>query len=136
MKTTIAGGLLRDARQRLNMTLKEVGENLDPPVSAAYVSDVELGRRTPTSERLPQFIVALKLDVKASRDLYRAVGVLPEGLTERLSKAPELWDANFRALVPALSEAISALRAGKPALAAQLEKAAKLPSLREKTSTR
>lgn len=136
MKTTSAGGLLRDARQAREMTLKEVGEGLDPPVSAAYVSDVELGRRPPTAERLPQFARVLRMDPSGTRDLYRAAGVLPDGLSERLSKAPELWDANFKSLVTVIPEAINALRKSQPGLAGQLEKAAKLPSPREKPSTR
>lgn len=136
MKTTSAGGLLRDARQARGMTLKEVGQGLDPPVSAAYVSDVELGRRPPTAERLPQFAKVLRMDPSGTRELYRGAGVLPDGLSERLAKAPELWDANFKSLVTVIPEAINALRKSQPGLAEQLEKAAKLPSLREKPSTR
>lgn len=136
MKTTSAGGLLRNARLTRKMTLKEVGEGLDPPVSAAYISDVELGRRPPTAERIPQFSKVLHLNPTDTRELYQAASVLPEGLSERLSKAPEIWDANFKALVPALREAVAALRKSQPGLAGQLEKAAKLPSLREKASTR
>jgi hypothetical protein len=136
MKTTTAGGLLRDARQALELTLKAVGECLDPPVSAAYVSDVELGRRPLTAERLPQFIKVLKLDAKASRKLYCAAGILPDSLSTKISKAPELWDANFKALAVVLPDAISALRSIKPAIATQLENAANIASLRENTSTR
>lgn len=136
MKTTTAGGLLRDARQALELTLKAVGEGLDPPVSAAYVSDVELGRRPLTAERLPQFIKVLKLDAKASRKLYCAAGILPDSLSTKISKAPELWDANFKALAVVLPDAISALRSIKPAIATQLENAANIASLRENTSTR
>jgi transcriptional regulator with XRE-family HTH domain len=118
------------------MTLKEVGEELDPPVSAAYVSDVELGRRPPTAERLPQFAKALRMGPDTVRELYRRAGLFPDGLSERLGKAPEIWDANFKSLVDTLPKAILALRDTQPELAAQLEKAAKLTSPREKASTR
>lgn len=135
--TTIAGGLLRDARKALKMTLKAVGEGLDPPVSASYICDVEFGRRPPTAERVPQFAKLLKLSASTVHEIYRDAEALPEDVARRLSKVPELWSANFKALVPLLPEAAeAALRANQPDLAARLEKAAGRSLPRGKPSTR
>jgi transcriptional regulator with XRE-family HTH domain len=134
--TTIAGGLLREARQALKLTLQEVGDGMDPPVSASYICDVEFGRRPPTPDRVPQFAKLLKLSASTVNAVYRDAEILPKEVAQQLSRAPEIWGANFKALVPLLAEAAEALRANQPKLAARLEKAARLPSPREKASTR
>lgn len=99
MTTTNAGGLLRAARLKLKLTLHEVGCGLTPPVSAAYVSDVELGRRPATAERLPQLVKVLKLTGAAKHAVYKAAGLLPEDLKERLLDTPEAWDIDFKRIV-------------------------------------
>ena len=99
MTTTNAGGLLRAARLNLKLTLHEVGCGLTPPVSAAYVSDVELGRRPATAERLPQLVKVLNLTGAAKHAVYKAAGLLPEDLKERLLDTPEAWDIDFKRIV-------------------------------------
>ena len=99
MTTTNAGGLLRAARLARKLTLKEVGAGLDPPVSAAYVSDVELGRRPATAERLPQFTKILNLSGADRHELFRSAGLLPDDLKRRLLEVPEAWVIDFKRVV-------------------------------------
>jgi transcriptional regulator with XRE-family HTH domain len=115
------GGLLRKARIRLKLTLREVSGAVG--VSIAYISDVELGRREVAPKRVPQFAKALAFTDKEKHALYRAAGVLPQGLTARLLRSPELWNADFIRLVPAIEAAILALDLADRACATALRKA-------------
>ena len=115
------GGLLRKARIRLKLTLREVSDAVG--VSIAYISDVELGRREVAPKRVPQFAKALAFTDKEKQLLYRAAGILPEGLTARLLRAPELWNADFPKLGPAIEAAILALVQADRSCADALRKA-------------
>jgi transcriptional regulator with XRE-family HTH domain len=86
----------------LGIPLREVAAGLG--VSTAYVSDVELERRTATVKRLPQFVKVLKLSLSEKNAVYQAAGVLPAGVEKRLIEAPSLWDADFKALAVALEK--------------------------------
>ena len=122
MSTPSVGGLLRRARLRLDLTLREVADAIG--VSIAYVSDVELGRRELAPKRLPQFIKVLALTPKERAATYRAVGFLPSGVVERLLKAPELWDVDFVRLVRSIHAAVEDLdAAGRRATATSLRAA-------------
>ena len=46
------GQRIRSIRQERGMSLRELARRMD--ISAAHLSDIELGRRTATSERLGQ----------------------------------------------------------------------------------
>jgi transcriptional regulator with XRE-family HTH domain len=107
MSNASVGGLLRKARLSLKLTLREVAEAVG--VSIAYVSDVELGRREIAPKRVPQFAKALRLSEKDLAAVYRAAGVLPEGIAERLLKAPQLWNADFEQLWLHIDRAIEML---------------------------
>lgn len=102
MPKASVGGLLRKARLKLGIPLREVAAGLG--VSTAYVSDVELERRTATVKRLPQFVKVLKLSLSEKNAVYQAAGVLPAGVEKRLIEAPSLWDADFKALAVALEK--------------------------------
>ena len=116
------GGLLRKARLTLEMPLREVAAGLG--VSTAYVSDVELGRRKATAKRIPQFITVLKFSPEEREAVYKAAGLLPEGLANRLVAVPEMWNSDFRALVAVLPEVIGELeRNGTGRLAKRLRTA-------------
>jgi transcriptional regulator with XRE-family HTH domain len=102
-----AGGLLREARKRLNLTQTEVGNALK--VTCAYISDTELGKRSVPVYRIPQFAKVLKLSSEEITRLYKQAGVLPEGVKERLQKAPGLWEADFLQLQTAIEATIEEL---------------------------
>ena len=102
-----AGGLLREARQRLNLTQTQVGNALK--VTCAYISDTELGKRNVPVNRVPQFAKVLKLSPEETTRLYKEARVLPEGVKERLQKAPGLWEADFSQLHEAIEAVIGEL---------------------------
>ena len=96
MSNANVGGLLRKARFALDLTLREVAEAVG--VSIAYVNDIELGRREIAPKRVPEFAKALQLSEENVILLHQKTGVLPEGLLERLLKAPALWDVDLEKL--------------------------------------
>jgi transcriptional regulator with XRE-family HTH domain len=86
MKET-AGAVLRELRgeRRLVDIAKAVG------VSAAYLSEIELGRATPTLDRLDTILAALKADTAARYRVYLAAGQLPPEVAQRMLASPETW---------------------------------------------
>lgn len=98
MTAVTAGQLLRDARKNLGLTQTEVGRKLPGNLTAAYISDIELGRRPLTAERLPQFVKILKLSREQANLVYQAAGILPDDVLARVLSAPKVWDFDFKAL--------------------------------------
>lgn len=113
MRLANVGGLLRTARQNKELTLREVSEKVG--VSVALVSDVELNRRDIPIARIPAFIKALQLDHKESASIYRALGVLPDDVVKRLLRTPEIWYADFEALVKHVTPAAPKKARGRKA---------------------
>ena len=74
------GGVIRAARQRKGLTLREVARRLG--ISAAYLSDMELNRRNPPSGELRRAMVAL-LEVPEDGYLRYLEGRFPEELVDR-----------------------------------------------------
>jgi transcriptional regulator with XRE-family HTH domain len=101
-----AGQLLRDARKKLGLTLAEVGRKLPGNLTAAYISDIELGRRPLTAERIPQFVKILKLSREEANEVYQAAGILPDDVLARVLSAPKAWDFDFRALAALPPESV------------------------------
>jgi hypothetical protein len=56
-----------------------------------------------SATRIPQFAKALKLSEGDTVALYRAAGILPDGVLERLLQAEALWDADFVQLVKVIN---------------------------------
>ena len=73
------------------MTLEAAGEALDPPVTASYLSEVELGHRPCPAERLEALCKLYKLDDAGARAVYVAAGVLPPKTYRAVLRAPQTW---------------------------------------------
>jgi transcriptional regulator with XRE-family HTH domain len=97
MKET-AGAVLRELRgeRRLVDIARKVG------VSAAYLSEVELGKADPTLDRLDAILAALKADTLSRYRVYRAAGQLPPEVAQRLLASPETWDYDPGQMLDAL----------------------------------
>lgn len=72
LPTKTLGQLLRELRQRANLSLRDLGEKLkDPatntPVSAAFLSDIENGRRFPSEDMIDKIAEALNCDAMELR---------------------------------------------------------------------
>jgi transcriptional regulator with XRE-family HTH domain len=61
------GQLARDARCAMGAPLREIARRLN--CSAAYLSDLELGRRNWTQDKLSAFSAALYESTNAARDI-------------------------------------------------------------------
>lgn len=61
MEEKSLGERIRELRDKKDLSLRELGKKLNhaKPISAAFLSDVELGRRFPTDELLAQMASAL-----------------------------------------------------------------------------
>ena len=62
MNTLTFGEKIRKLREDLDLSLRTVAEKIG--VSAAFLSDVELGRRFPSTEKLKLLAKELKVSVK------------------------------------------------------------------------
>jgi transcriptional regulator with XRE-family HTH domain len=64
MATRTLGERIRELREKLDLSLRELGQKLadkdGKPKSAAFLSDVELGRRYPSPELLAEMARALR----------------------------------------------------------------------------
>lgn len=74
------GSVIRAARQRKGLTLREVARRLG--ISAAYLSDMELDRRNPPSGTLRRAMLAM-LGVAEDGYLRYLEGRFPEELVDR-----------------------------------------------------
>ena len=85
------GSVLMSARQKLGISLRELGERVrkpdGSPFSPQYLNDVEHGRRNPPDEPvIRQLAAALELD---SEVLLALAGRDPEAVKEYLAAMPE-----------------------------------------------
>jgi transcriptional regulator with XRE-family HTH domain len=65
------GQLVRELRQKSDMSLRELGDKLkepgQPPVSAAFLSDIENGRRFPSDDMIEKLATVLRGDAEEFR---------------------------------------------------------------------
>ena len=85
------GETIKAARQRLGLSLRELGERVRRPDGAAfspqYLNDIEHGRRNPPDEAVIQLLAtALELDVQT---LLAMAGKEPAEIREYLADMPE-----------------------------------------------
>jgi transcriptional regulator with XRE-family HTH domain len=80
------GGLLR--KHRGDRTLSEVAEALG--VSKAYLSDVELGRRSVSSEKLQSLSKVLSLTVLQEAKILRVAGYISRRIEVAVEKSAKL----------------------------------------------
>lgn len=85
------GEVLRGSRQAANITLEAAGAALTPPVTASYLSEVELGKRPCPAKRLAALCKLYKLDDEGKRAVYVAAGVLPPKTYAAVLKKPKTW---------------------------------------------
>lgn len=78
------GELIRELRNEKDWSLRELGEKVD--VTAAFLSDVELGRRFPTDKMLEKLAHVLKTTVEALKSCDTRP---PVQELKKLSKDPE-----------------------------------------------
>jgi transcriptional regulator with XRE-family HTH domain len=77
------GEVLRDARVKTDMSLRDLAKKLD--ITPSYISDIENDRRVPAEEVLQLFADALGLD---HDDLMAMAGRIGEGAERYLKKEP------------------------------------------------
>lgn len=101
---------LRDLRLRVGVTQLDLAHSIG--YEQAYVSSIELGRKSPSAEFLSKLIAVLKLSVEDREDLEMAVKAsrrrftLPSDSSEKTYFfLNELWDKLDR-LHPALLDAM------------------------------
>lgn len=92
MKTL--GQYIRELREKKDISLRELAKKLD--VSAAFVSDIELGRRFPSEKVLARLASALDVSVENLRQYDARV---PFEDLRRLAEASPAYGLAFRKLV-------------------------------------
>lgn len=96
------GRVLMDARKDSNLTLRDLAARIlkedGQPISAAYLNDIEHGRRNPPAHLIGQLAESLGVD---SDVLYYWAGVLPEDV-----RRADASDARIRAAFRAFRKEI------------------------------
>lgn len=90
MATTEFGGLLKEYRERKNVSQSKLAERAD--FDHSYVSRLESGARMPTREAVDRLGGALPLDRFELDALLAAAGFLPKDVTSLLSSEPVIGE--------------------------------------------
>ena len=94
MKTLGLGKRIRELREELDLSLRELAKTLD--VSAAFLSDVELGRRYPSEKVLIKIAQVLGTSVE---DLRNYDTRLPIEDLKRLTNSDTRYGFAFRQVI-------------------------------------
>lgn len=100
MPTARVGKLLRTLRK--SSTLTSIAKLLG--VQVQYVSDVERGRKSVSSDRLREWAQALGLRQDQIRDLFIKAKALPPLVCKRALRAPQTWCYDPGLMADALQE--------------------------------
>ena len=99
MEEKTFGQIIRDCRQKLGMSQKELAEKIikedGKPISSQYQNDIEHDRRNPPGESLiRQYAGHLKLEIDY---LLMAARILPDDIRKEALKNPDKADQLFKA---------------------------------------